>query len=287
MVAGMTDTRKDSPPGTILGATQKQWWKDVMQTSKATFKVWANSVPLMRFRLDVTAAPLFPGDLVLGADGWDGYPSERRELMGFLRDQKIANVVSLSGDHHAHLAGLVFDDFDADKPVPVMTDFCAAAISSTSQFDAVAGEIETKLGPNPPAVLQDVIKLITFDATPYGGKSKAVPNLNTLLRYGSPAALELANTYDIKMALAKANEKVNPHLRYTDSAANGYGLATFAADQATLTLVTIEKPIVDRGADGATERGSAEFTLAAVNAGDKVVLDAPKLSGDEPFPDAM
>src|SRR5262249_228238 len=160
-------------------------------------------------------------------------------------------------------------------------------ISSTSQFDAVAGAIETKLGPNPPAVLQDVIKLITFDATAFGGKTKAAPNLNTLLRYGSPAALELANTHDIKMAPATANAPVNPHVRYSDSAANGYGVATFAADQATLTLVTIERPIVDRGGDGAEERGRAEFTLAAVNAGDKVVLDAPKVSGEKPFPDAM
>ena len=89
-VAGFENTRIDSPPGTMLGSTQKKWWKDVMRGSTASFKVWGNSVPLLRLRLDVTAAPLFTGDLVLSADGWDGYPSERRELMGFLKSEKIA-----------------------------------------------------------------------------------------------------------------------------------------------------------------------------------------------------
>lgn len=287
-VAGFENTRIDSPPGTILGSTQKQWWKDVMRGSTASFKVWGNSLPLLRLRLDVTAAPLFTGDLVLSADGWDGYPSERRELMGFLKSEKIANVVSLSGDHHAHFVGLVMDDYDADAPVAVMTDFCAAAISSMSQFASVAGAVrltQEKLGPGAGTLLTDIIKLITFDATAYGGTTKAAPNLNTLIRYGSPSALALANTYDTAMVAAMRNEKVNAHLRYTDSAANGYGVAMFDGDAATVTLVTIEKPLTDRGEDGAKVLGSADFKLARVNSGDKVVLDMPKLSGEKPFPD--
>ena len=136
------------PPGTMLGDTQKKWWKDVMRGSQATFKVWGNSVPLVRLKLDVTAAPIFAnGDLVLSADGWDGYPSERRELMGFLKSEGIRNVVSLSGDHHAHFAGLVFDDFDGDAPASVMTDFCTAAISSGSQFGESRARSRTSSGP--------------------------------------------------------------------------------------------------------------------------------------------
>jgi alkaline phosphatase D len=286
-VGGFKNTRMDQPPGTVLGSTQKKWWKDVMRSSQASFKVWGNSVPLLRLKLDVTAAPIFiAGDLVLSADGWDGYPSERRELMGFLKSEGIRNVVSLSGDHHAHYAGLVFDDFDADAPVAVMADFCTAAISSGSQFAEIAGAITDKLGPNPGPDLQNVANLITFDATKYdGGTRKAAPNLNTLLRYGSASAKALAETYDIDMVAAMRNEKVNPHLRYVDSTANGYGLARFDGDGAKLTLVTIEPPLVDRGEDGAMLRSTADFTLAHFDSGDKVVLDAPELSGDKPFPD--
>ena len=79
-----------------------------------------------------------------------------------------------------------------------------------------------------------------------------------MLRYGSASAKVLAETYDIDMVAAMRNETVNPHLRYVDSTANGYGLATFDGDGAKLTLVTIEPPIVDRGDDGAKLRGSAD-----------------------------
>ena len=128
------------------------------------------------------------------------------------------------------------DDYDADAPVAVMTDFCAAAISSMSQFASVAGAVrltQEKLGPGAGTLLTNIIKLITFDATAYGGTTKAAPNLNTLIRYGSPSALALANTYDTAMVAAMRNEKVNAHLRYTDSAANGYGVAMFDGDAAT------------------------------------------------------
>jgi alkaline phosphatase D len=286
-VAGFKNTRMSDPPGTMLGDAQKQWWKDVMAGSKATFKVWGNSVPLMRLKLDVTAAPIFLfGDLVLSADGWDGYPSERRELMSFLKSKSIRNVLSLSGDHHAHYAGLVFDDFDGDAPSAVMADFCTAGISSGSQFGEVAGAIKDTLGPNPGPDLMNVANLITFDATQFdGGTRKAAPNLNTLLRYGSASAKALAETYDMDMVAAMRNETVNPHLRYVDSTANGYGLATFDGDGAKLTLVTIEPPIVDRGEDGAMLRGTAEFTLAVQGSADKLMLAAPELTGDKPFPD--
>ncbi len=281
---GFDNTRKDSPPGSMLGAKQKQWWKDVLQASTATFKVWGNSVPLLRFRLDTTDVALFSGDLLLSDDAWDGFASERRELMGFLKDNGVRNLVSLSGDHHAHFAGLVLDDFDADSPTPVTADFCAAGISSSSQFAAVASAISAKATPGLEAAVAPILALITYDATPLGGSDTAVVNLNTLIRYGSVAATTASMTNDIAMAEAARNDKVNPHLRFVDTAANGYGIAAFDGSNAQITLVTIERPLVDRGGDGAMVRGKASFTLAAVDAGGEPSLDEPDLSGKKPFP---
>ena len=118
-----------------------------------------------------------------------------------------------------------------------------------------------------------------YDATEVGGTRKAVPNLNTLLRYGGASAAAMADTNDLDMAIAARKDSVNPHLRYTDSEANGYGLAAFGADSATITLVTTERPIVDRGADGIKVRGQAVFELPLQGAGDEVALVDPKLSG--------
>jgi alkaline phosphatase D len=283
-VANIVNTRRDSPPGTLLGDEQKQWWKDVMAASAATFKVWGNPLPLLRVRLDATEAPLFPGDLVLSADAWDGYPSERRELMTFLRDENIRNVVSLSGDHHAHLAGLVHDDYDAEDPAPVMVDFAAAGISSSSEWALVAGAAASVVGPNPEGALRDVLNLIVYDSIPLGGARKAVPNLNTVIRYGSAAANVAARTHDLDMIEAAANPDVNPHLRYVDTAANGFGRATFDGQRARVEIVTTELPHVDRGEQGAEVRGTASFVVPVVADGEPPALAEPELTGKRPFP---
>jgi alkaline phosphatase D len=256
---------------------------DAMAASTATFKVWGNSLPLLRIVLDATEVDLFPGDLVLSADSWDGYPSERRELMTFLKDEGIRNVVSLSGDFHAHLAGLVHDDHDAAGSTPVMTDFVAAGISSQSQWASIAGAVETAVAPALAALVAPVLKLIVYDATELGG-GKAVVNLNTLIRYGSGAGNVAAATHDLAMIEAARNPDVNPHLRYVDTAASGYGLARFDGEAAHVELITIERPVHDRGEAGAELRGTAAFVVPRVDESGEVVLDEPELTGVKPFP---
>jgi alkaline phosphatase D len=70
--------------------------------------------------------------LLLNADMWDGYNAERKSLMQFLANGGIRNVVSLSGNIGAFMAGPVMDDFDATTPQPVMVDLVTAGISGTS-----------------------------------------------------------------------------------------------------------------------------------------------------------
>jgi len=281
-IGGYANTRKDSAPGTILGPDQKQWWKDALSASSATFKVWANSIPLLRLRLDSTDVSLFSSDLLLGADAWDGYASERRELMTHLRDEVITNVISLSGDHHAHLVGVVHDDYDSATPVPVMTDFAVAGISSTSQFAAVADGIKNAVTPDLAAVVEPVLKLVVYDATSFGG-DKAVVNLNAMLLYGSGSAMAAAATNDLT-AVQDAKRPVNEHLRFVDTAANGYGLARFDAEQAQIRLVTIERPLEDAGEQGSDIRCTADFVVPRIAGSEDVTLDLPELTGKKPFP---
>jgi alkaline phosphatase D len=203
--------------------------------------------------------------------------------MTFLKDEGIRNVVSLSGDHHAHFAGLVYDDYDAASPVPVMVDIAAAGISSQSQWASVAGAIEAAVPPEQLPIVEPVLKLIVYDATEFGG-NKAVVNFNTLIRYGAPAAAIAAETHDLAQVEQARNPDVNPHLRYVDSAANGYGLATFDGSEARIHLVSIERPIADRGAVGSEVVGTASFVVPLVEAGEMPTLEEPTLSGKKPFP---
>jgi alkaline phosphatase D len=77
--------------------------------------------------------------MLMNADQWDGYNAERLNLMAYLANNKINNVVALTGDLNAFAAGTVMDDFDATTPQPVMVDLVTAGISSTSLFTSYVG----------------------------------------------------------------------------------------------------------------------------------------------------
>ena len=90
----------------MLGADQKDWLKLSLKNSDAAWKVLGSSVPMLQFGFD-TSIKGGSIDGILWSDSWDGYPVELKEITAFIRDENIANIVSLSGDRHAHFAGLV------------------------------------------------------------------------------------------------------------------------------------------------------------------------------------
>ena len=123
-------------PSSILGTTQTQWWKDKISASTATWKVWGNEVALNRMWADLThlAPPPFNAVYVVNCDAWDGYPSHKAELMGFLKAQNVQNVVAITGDLHAFQCGVVRDTPDPATGTPVLVDFVSAGISSSGFF---------------------------------------------------------------------------------------------------------------------------------------------------------
>ena len=79
---------KTTTKPSMLGAYQKQWLKEKLKASGATFKVVASSVPW--------AMGTKPGS----DDTWDGFPEEREEIFSFIQENKIEGVVLLSADRH-------------------------------------------------------------------------------------------------------------------------------------------------------------------------------------------
>ncbi len=71
----------------------------------AKWRVWANGGPALQMRLDFSRIP-FAGlqDGYVGTDAWNGFPGELRELMSFVCDEGIGNLVSVAGDYHAFAA---------------------------------------------------------------------------------------------------------------------------------------------------------------------------------------
>ncbi|HUJ03009.1 MAG TPA: alkaline phosphatase D family protein [Rhizomicrobium sp.] len=195
--------RAHLPPGTMMGPGQKAWFKATLKASSATWKIWANSVPAMTLRIDLSAIPFadYP-DVAVTTDAWGGYPSELSELMQFIREQKIANFISCTGDHHCHGAALLPDNADAAEPRAVAAEFLVAGISSLPMFN------EFDYGSrNQPAFH----RLVTYQS-----EGKRVENLNSLLMEGCVSALLRSYTGSDMIAKATATH-INPLLNYIDT----------------------------------------------------------------------
>ena len=130
------DTQVLGQAPSILGATQTQWWKDTLKGATASWKVWGNEVTLNRMQIDLRASAPAPynNQYVVNADAWDGYPTHRADLMGYLKANSVKNVVAITGDLHAFQCGTIRDNPDPALGTPVAVDFVAAGISSSSFY---------------------------------------------------------------------------------------------------------------------------------------------------------
>ena len=139
------------PSRTILGAQQKVWLKDRLASSTAAWRLVGNQ--LMMAPLNLASLPDALGAVVAEAsqqeaagplpvtyhrdgipvntDQWDGYQAERREVLGWVRDNGVDDVVFLTGDIHTGWSMEVHvEQGDAPVGTPVATEFVCPGISS-------------------------------------------------------------------------------------------------------------------------------------------------------------
>lgn len=270
----LPNTRRESPRGSLLGAAQKAWLKESLTASDARWKAICNDVPLLRFGFDMSFREHGNLDDLWWTDSWDGYPVERRELMSFVRDNSLSNVVSLTGDRHAHFAGLVYDDFDGDAPTPAVPEFAGGSISAGPRLKNQV----TFSGGDP-----EVRRLMVFDGRDVGLEGAMLPALNAWLLFGHEAAATLSATGDTDAARAAADPAVNPHLSYADTDALGYTVVRFTTEQAEAEFVTIEQPDRDYGEAGPPVRRRVRFSVPAWQPGDAPTLVAGGSEGEPPL----
>ncbi len=130
------DEREAAAKPTLLGSTQKAWLVDAVLSSKATWKVWGNQVQMYQMALRLGELPRVPDAIsytaYINADQWDGFRSERSEILEQFRAAKVENLVVCTGDIHAFFASELHVDFDAPDSDPVGVEFVTAGISSAS-----------------------------------------------------------------------------------------------------------------------------------------------------------
>ena len=131
------------PKGTLLGEQQETWLCEGLVKSPATWNVLAQQV--MMARVDQTGGEKESYSM----DQWPGYEMNRRRLLSFFAERKIANPVVLTGDIHSNWANNLSDDFQNPAGRVVATEFVGTSISSGGDGAANPSRKEHVLAENP------------------------------------------------------------------------------------------------------------------------------------------
>jgi alkaline phosphatase D len=145
------DPREAIAKPTLLGAKQKAWFLDAVKKSTASWKIWGNEVQMYQMSLRLSDLPSIP-DFVsytayVNCDQWDGYRSERAEILQSLTDAGVKDLVVCTGDIHAFFASEIHIDFDNPAPKPVAVEYVTAGISSGSLPSLVAKMVPSAAQP--------------------------------------------------------------------------------------------------------------------------------------------
>jgi alkaline phosphatase D len=140
----------EDPNRTMLGQHQREVFEKAIKASTATFKVVVNEVPIQQF-------------YALPYDRWEGYAHERRELLGFLKEN-VKNVVFLTTDVHANLVNDArLQTLEPGGPVNTgITEVTTGPVATKTY----AGEINGQVGSESAAT---AIRAFFFNAQPPTG----------------------------------------------------------------------------------------------------------------------
>ncbi|MBI1239455.1 MAG: hypothetical protein GC199_08950 [Alphaproteobacteria bacterium] len=266
----VANPRADADPGTHLGDEQREWFLATLKSSTATWKIWGNSTPALPMRLDLSSIWFSQmKDVVLGTDGWQGYPGELRALMTELRMAGVTNLVSCAGDYHLHAAGTLPLDPQAPWTGTAAVEIACAGISSEPQFALVEPATQGSSAFRAMALIE------RDDAR--------VVNWNRTVTAGAFSGLVMGFTdWEWLADLFRTNP--NPWIAFFDAAANGYGLVTLAADRVEASLVATAPATQDYGPDGAPRIYEARFRIEPWGPGEDPRLERLPIQGAAPFP---
>lgn len=110
---------------TMLGADQLTWFEKQLE-STATWKVIGNQVIFS----DILLHAVYP-NMPRNLDSWDGYVAEKKKIKEFILQNRIKNVVFLTGDTHASWAIEVATDITKTYQ-PFAIEFGTTSVSSAN-----------------------------------------------------------------------------------------------------------------------------------------------------------
>jgi alkaline phosphatase D len=273
--AQVPNFRQDGAPQTILGAQQKAWFLDRLRASRATWKVWGNSLGTLEGRADPQNLPAglgkpWPGAgyACFGGGGdWSTAYTERGQIYDLVRDAGITGFVTVSGDRHSFWAGLAAKALPPAAFEPVGAAFVTGSLSAPGLVEAY----EHRFPKDHP--------LHALYMTEVNGKRE--PTVNLLLHHGVQACLEYQRTGDAERARRASNPDLAPHLSFLDMGGHGYATVHLTADAAECEFVCIPRPL-ERSpeADGGPLRYRVVHRVTMWSPGERPRLERRILEGD-------
>jgi alkaline phosphatase D len=230
--------RRNESAQTILGAKQKEWFLGQLRNSKATWKVWGNSIGTLDFRADPQNLPAdlnlkWPGKGYAGFGGGDfsGAYVERAQIYDFIRDKGITGFATVFGDRHSFWAGLAAKSLPPEKFEPVGIAFGTGSISAPGLVEA----LEHRFPASHP------LRSLFVGQGPTDTQEQ--PTVNLLLKRGVKACLEYAVSGDVERARSMSNEELAPHLRFVDMGGHGYAVVHISSNSLASDFVCIPRPL--------------------------------------------
>lgn len=156
--AGLIDAQDTSiPPGeqmfapgrTTLGRAQKRWLKGELARAEATWRLIGSSYDMAPWKIVDRDTPELRaanpnlqrnGGVYVSNEAWDDYQAERRELMSFIAQRRIPNVLVSSGHTHFYKASNIQPDFDdAASPISAV-EFVTGSLTADPDPREIAPE---------------------------------------------------------------------------------------------------------------------------------------------------
>lgn len=275
--------RKDAPPTTLLGAEQKAWFLDRLQKSKATWKIWGDTVATLEMRADPQNLPpglngAWPGAGYAGFDASTGAGDhstayvERGEIYDFVREHGITGFATVAGDRHSFWAGFASKALPPKGFEPVGIAFVTGSISAPGIVEAFEHGLPKELALRPLFVGQG-----PQDAQPQ-------PIMNLLLKHGVRSCLEYVKSGDIQKARALSNPDLSPHVNFVDMGGHGYAVVHVTSDSLETEFVCIPRPLErSERADGGGLLYRTRHRARLWRKGERPKLELQIVEGDPRF----
>lgn len=275
--------RKDQPPTTLLGAEQKAWFLDRLQKSKATWKIWGNTVATLDMRADPQNLPggltsAWPGAGYAGFDASSGAGDhstayvERGEIYDFVRNHGITGFATVAGDRHSFWAGVAAKSLPPKDFEPVGVAFVTGSISAPGVVEAFE---HTLPGEHP-------LRSLFVGQGPQDARPQ--PTINLLLKRGVRSCLEYVKSGDIQKARALSNPDLSPHVSFVDMGGHGYAVVHVKSDSLEAEFVCIPRPLErSERADGGPLRYRTKHRANLWRKGERPKLELQVVEGDPRF----